>query len=488
MPFVPRFPRLIAALAALGLVAGACAGERPSVEESGASREVTTAQDETTTTAAPDAEPLTLRLAVSGDWQGDPGDAGPTSVANRVIAGLLHEGLTSVDAIGAIEPGLAERWFVSDDRLQWTFVLPAGLTDNLGAPLTARDVKASLEALAARGAADQVVAALSPIAGWDAFVAGESGGASGLAATDDTTLVISLATPFEPLPAVLADPAYGITGRTADGAPRTTGAYRYGDDGMLVAVDPAAGVPEIELVPVDGNGGALLAAGRVDWAVLSPRDVDDAVPGSIIRQPLELRTGIVVRLADADQRGAVLGALNGAELALDLANATVAVSPGVVGSSDDLPGALTVHVPEGPLAALAPELDAQLSDAGVEVETVVVDAATFAAAVLDGSATVFPMVMAGSGFARSTGIAASAPGGPDDVFGLDDDARADIVASLWAEPDPAQRALLLQTAEERLRAERLWLPVANAEVRIGLAESMTPLRVFADGTLDLWGF
>ena len=487
MPSSSRSPRLIALFVALGLLASACGGERPTIEEGGASREVTAEDESPTTTGAPASEPVTLRLGVGGPWTGDPADAGPTVVANRVIAGLLHEGLTAVDGNGAIVPGLAERWFVSDDRLQWTFVLPEGLTDNLGGVLTARDVKASLERLAERGPADQQVVALRAIDGWEAFVAGSSGGAAGIAAADDSTLVITLTTPFEPLGAVLADPAFGITGTTDDGAVRTTGAYRYGGDDTLVAVDPDSGVPTVELVSTNGNGGALLASGAVDWAVLLPRDTNDMVPGDVIRQPLGLQTGIVVRLPDGDERGAVLSALNGTELALELSNSSVAISPGVAGSDDDLPSTVTVHLPEGPLGALAPELERQLERAGAQPEILVVAPDVFAAAVLDGTAQVFPMAVAGSGFARST-IAGGWPGGLDDVFGTADEARSELLASLWAEQDPAQRTLLITAAEERLREERLWLPVANAEVRIGLSAEMAPLRVLADGTLDLSGF
>ncbi|MEO0494251.1 MAG: ABC transporter substrate-binding protein [Actinomycetota bacterium] len=488
MPLRVRSPRLILGFAALALLTSACSGARPTLEESSAAREVTSA-DEPITTGVPVVDDTrTLRLAVGDDWLGDPADAVPTAVALRVVAGLLHEGLTAIEADGSVVPALAERWFVSDDRLQWTFVLPEGSTDNLGSPLTARDVKASLERLAERGPADQAVTALHPISGWDAFVAGESGGAAGLAATDDTTLVITLDLPFEPLGAVLADPAFGITGTTADGAVRTTGAYRYESDTLLVSADPDAAIGAVELVRVDGNGGALLAADRVDWAVLGPRDTSETVAGSVIRQPLDLRTGIVVRLAEVDQRAAVLSVLNGAELALDLPNATVAVTAAVNGSVDALPSRLIVHLPEGPLAGLATELEAQLVDAGVEADVRILDAAGFAAAVAAGEAVVFPMVVAGSGFTRSTGVAASAPGGPDDVFGIDADERGRLVEELWAERDPVQRELVLRTLEEQLRAEHVWLPLANAEVRIGLGADLVALRTAPDGTLDLRGF
>ena len=34
----------------------------------------------------------------------------------------------------------------------------------------------------------------------------------------------------------------------------------------------------------------------------------------------------------------------------------------------------------------------------------------------------------------------------------------------------------------------LWLPLANAEVRVGLGANMGPVRILPDGTLDLSGF
>ena len=268
-----RFARLVALWLALALAAGACAGDRPTLEEPGASREVEEAATSTTLLAAEGAG-STIRLAVGEGWSADPRDAGPSAATDRVIAGLLYEGLTRIDRSGTVQPALAERWFISDDRTVWTFVLPDGLTDNHGLALTARDVKASLEQLAERGPADQSVVQLLPIAGWAAFVAGSSGGATGITAADEKTLVIELDHPFEPLGAVLAEPAFGVTGMAADGTTRTTGAYTFGDLDELVAVDPAAPVARIELVSAEQSTEDLLADGAVDWATRSNLQVE----------------------------------------------------------------------------------------------------------------------------------------------------------------------------------------------------------------------
>lgn len=469
------------------LVAGACAGDRPTLEEPGASREV---EEAAPSTSGPPAEGdgSTIRLAVGSGWSADPGDAGPGAATDRVIAALLYEGLTRIDRSGTAQPALAERWFVSDDRLVWTFVLPEGLTDNHGLAVTARDVKASLEQLAARGAADQSVVQLSPITGWGAFAAGSSGGATGITAADQQTLVIELDHPFEPLAEVLAQPAFGVTGLAADGTTRTTGAYTFGDTDELIAVDPVAPVARIELVSAEQSVEMLLADGMVDWGVLDAADDGTTVPGPVLRQPLDLRSGLVVRLDDPVERQAVLGALNGTELALELEDITVAIAPVVEPLPESLPAALTVHVPEGPLAMLAPELERQLQAMGVEPTVVLLPSADFADAVASGEAEVFPMVMAGSGFARSAGVAASFPGGVDDVFGLEGSVRAELVRDIFDTTDVDERRVLIEALDQELHRQHVWLPLGNTEVRAGLGAEMGALRVLPDGTFDLSGF
>ena len=431
---------------------------------------------------------VSLRLAVGSGWSADPGDAGLVSVTNRVIAALVFEGLTRLEPSGEVVPALAERWIVSDDRRQWTFVLPDELADNHGEPLTAHDVKASLERLAARGPADPVVVQLQAVSGWTRFVSGASGEASGLVARDDRTLVIQLDEPFEPLAAVLAEPAFGITGPADDGTLRTTGSYTFGLADELVAVSPTAAVDRIELVAAEQSSERLLADGLVDWGVLDADDKGTTVPGAVVRQPLDLRTGLVVRLADIEQRQALLAVLDAAALAaeLDRATSTLAVVPEPRPGS--LPRALTVHVPEGSLAGLGSELETQLLDAGVEPTVVLVTPAEFAAAVAGGEAVVFPMVMAGSGFGRSAGVTGALPGGVDDVFGAVDPDRELLVAEILATADGRQRSVLIDALDEALVADHLWLPLGSSEVRVGLSEQMNALRVLPDGTLDLSGF
>ncbi len=68
----------------------------------------------------------------------DPG-AGPLSPAQQVLMASVAQGLVRFDARGQIEPGLAERWNVSDDGLSYVFRLSAGDWPD-GRTIQARDV------------------------------------------------------------------------------------------------------------------------------------------------------------------------------------------------------------------------------------------------------------------------------------------------------------------------------------------------------------
>jgi len=88
-----------------------------------------------------------------------------------------------------LEPDLAESWKVSDDALTYTFKLRAGLKFSDGTPLTAKDVKFSLERL--RDQKDSVMGSMYKVA-------------ETIAAPDDKTVVITLSEPSAPFLSTLA--------------------------------------------------------------------------------------------------------------------------------------------------------------------------------------------------------------------------------------------------------------------------------------------
>ncbi len=476
--------RLVLAVLSLALVAASCADDRPPFDD-GASREVDGEPGTTTTSVVPD-EPSVFRMGVPGEWSGDPADADPASVTNRALADLLFEGLTRLGPAGLPEPALAERWFVTEDRLTWTFVLPEDLVDGGGVAVTARNVKHSLESVAARGPADQAATALTVVTGWRTHMNGEAGGVAGISAPDETTLVIRLDTAFELLPDVLASPPFGVTNRGDDGVIRTTGAYRWGEGDTLVPVDDRSGLPMIELVRSEQDPAALVAGGLVDWAVLRPGTDSDGIDADVIRQPLDLRVALVSRLpARADRLG-----LFGAVAPLLLATEVPALAPrSSVRATDEgtAPAAVVVDVPQGILEPLGSELVAQLESAGVTVVPVVSPPAEFAARVSSGEAVLFPVVMAGGTGPAGGLLRMAVPGGVDDVIGQLSAARAELAQAATAAIEEEPRDLFFAALEQHLIDDAFLLPVGQFEARIAVDRGVRGLRHRADGTLDLSG-
>jgi extracellular solute-binding protein (family 5) len=476
--------RLFSIFLALVVLATACSAERPTLEDS-ASREVDSAVDDIAPPVDVVDERLTLRLAVPDGWSYDPADAGPASLTNRVLADLLYEGLTRAGADGAPEAALAERWFISDDRLTWTFELPVDLQDGEGNPLSARDVKQSLERIAARGAADQAASALTAVMGWTDRMQGNSGGVAGISAPDATTLVVRLDSPFELLLDVFASPAYGITGERDDGTLRTTGAFRTtGDLDTLQAVDPENPIGSIALVSGPGGPAVTLAAGDADWAVLIPDDRAEGLAADIIRQPLDLRLAVVARMRTADERFGVLGALE----PLLLANSMEGLTSGGVSAAQDAgvaPAAVLLDVPTGPLEPIGMEITRQLQAAGIEVVAVTSDPENYAARLADGGALVFPVVIAG-GIGPAGGILRLAtPGAVDDAFGPSSEQREELSAAIVDKVDASQRELFADALETALIDDGYLLPIGRFEIRVAIGDRLDGLRHRADGTLDL---
>jgi len=98
----------------------------------------------------PDDIPVTVSVIGGEAALRDP-SSGPMSSAARVLTGAVRQGLVGFDANGGIEPALAERWIVIDDGRSVIFRLREARWSD-GAPVTAKDVAASINrARASRG-------------------------------------------------------------------------------------------------------------------------------------------------------------------------------------------------------------------------------------------------------------------------------------------------------------------------------------------------
>ncbi len=75
----------------------------------------------------------------------------------------IFQGLLVPDSQGNIVPAVAKEYSVSDDKLTYTFVLREGVKFHDGSPVTAEDVKYSIEKSAGMTGSDSLIAAFSNI-------------------------------------------------------------------------------------------------------------------------------------------------------------------------------------------------------------------------------------------------------------------------------------------------------------------------------------
>lgn len=130
------------------------------------------------------AEPETLDPALATD-----------QVSMRVSSSLF-EGLCRVNEHGRPEPGMAERWDISDDRKTYTFHLRAGTTWSDGAPVVAEDFIAAWRRVLTPETGADYASLLHVIRGARAFTEGSAGfDQVGLRAPDARTLMVELDNP-----------------------------------------------------------------------------------------------------------------------------------------------------------------------------------------------------------------------------------------------------------------------------------------------------
>lgn len=127
------------------------------------------------------------------------------SMEATVVLRDLFEGLTRLDRKAAPIPGAAASWTTSDDGLLYTFRLRPNLKWSNGEPVVAEDFAAGLRRLVNPATASQYAQVIGVIVNAADIVAGKKPVESlGVAAPDDATVVITLATPAPYLPGLLA--------------------------------------------------------------------------------------------------------------------------------------------------------------------------------------------------------------------------------------------------------------------------------------------
>lgn len=126
--------------------------------------------------------------------------------AQRVLRDLC-EGLTTLDRNGRPAPGIATRWTHSADGKTYTFTLRHGARWSTGAPVVAADFVAGLRRLVDPHTASAYAAVVSVIRHAPAIITGRLPPQDlGVHAPSAHTVVITLRTPAQYLPALLAHP------------------------------------------------------------------------------------------------------------------------------------------------------------------------------------------------------------------------------------------------------------------------------------------
>ena len=141
----------------------------------------------------------------------DPDSLDPQKVRGAEAQGIVRdlcEGLTTLDKSAAVAPGVASRWSVSADGKVYTFTLRPEARWSDGDRVVGADFVAGLRRLVDPATASGYAQYADVIANSDDIVAGKKPPeALGVAAPDDSTVVVTLAAPAPYLPALLSHPS-----------------------------------------------------------------------------------------------------------------------------------------------------------------------------------------------------------------------------------------------------------------------------------------
>ncbi|GLQ53327.1 ABC transporter substrate-binding protein [Devosia nitrariae] len=172
-------------------------------------------------TLAQDYDPdATIRIGSLYEPQNLDNTAGAGQGINEAFNGNVYEALFQLTDAGTVEPKLVEDYAVNDDGLTYTFTLREGVTFHSGDPLTAADVKHSIERVTAESSQSSRKRSLSNI--------------SSVEAPDDRTVVVTLSDRSISLPYNLSyvwivnDAAANITAMEDGTGPYTLEEWRRG--------------------------------------------------------------------------------------------------------------------------------------------------------------------------------------------------------------------------------------------------------------------
>ena len=171
----------------------------------------------------------TIRIGSLYEPQNLDNTAGAGQGINEAFNGNVYEALFQLTDSGTVEPALVGEYSQSEDGLTYTFKLKPGVTFHSGDPLTAADVKYSIERVTAEASKSSRKKSLSTI--------------TSIETPDDQTVVITLSARSISLPYNLSyvwivnDKAADITAAEDGTGPYTLGEWRRGSALSLARFD-----------------------------------------------------------------------------------------------------------------------------------------------------------------------------------------------------------------------------------------------------------
>ncbi len=216
----------------------------------------------------------------------------------------LYECLTSVAKDGGVAPGVARDWSASPEGTTYTFHLRPEARWSNGDRVVGADFVTALRRLVDPATASPYAQVVAVITHADAIIAGKAPpSALGVAAPDDSTVVVSLESPAPYLPALLAHPStcpvhratlarYGARFArpgimVSNGAfvlkDWIPGAYVLAERNHLYWNDRATRLDGVEYLPITDENAELTRyrAGDLDITAVVPRDELDWIRANI---------------------------------------------------------------------------------------------------------------------------------------------------------------------------------------------------------------
>jgi ABC-type transport system substrate-binding protein len=202
-----------------------------------------------------------------------------TDVPTGRAVAYVFDGLTRFTPDAKVVPGLARSWDVSPDGITYTFHLRSGVKFHDGRAFSASNVVSSFQRVLDPATKGGRGWPLYPIKGAEDYAASKAKTISGIAATNDSTVVITLKEPFSIFPKLLAMPVTSIIpdNPAADFGqkPIGTGPWKFvewrHDDYLRFAKNPDYfdGPPKTDslmarIVPEASTATAEFEAGNVD--------------------------------------------------------------------------------------------------------------------------------------------------------------------------------------------------------------------------------